>query len=34
MPEGLETKITKPEMADLIAFLSAAHRDGDGRAWA
>ena len=30
MPEGLETKITKPEMADLIAFLCAAHRDGDG----
>ncbi len=30
MPEGLETKITKPEMADLIAFLSAAHRDGEG----
>jgi putative membrane-bound dehydrogenase-like protein len=30
MPEGLEKTITKPEMADLIAFLRAAHRGGDG----
>jgi hypothetical protein len=28
MPEGLEKTITKPEMADLIAFLRAAHRGG------
>lgn len=26
MPEGLEKKISKPEMADLIAFLRASHR--------
>jgi putative heme-binding domain-containing protein len=34
MPEGLEKTITKPEMADLIAFLRAAHRGGpdDGHA--
>ncbi len=30
MPEGFEKTITKPEMADLIAFLRAAHRGGDG----
>ena len=30
MPEGLEKTITKPEMADLIAFLRAAHRGGEG----
>jgi putative heme-binding domain-containing protein len=33
MPEGVEKKITKQEMADLIGFLRAAHRagsDGEG----
>jgi putative membrane-bound dehydrogenase-like protein len=30
MPEGFEKTISKPEMADLIAFLRAEHRDGDG----
>ncbi len=30
MPEGLEKTIAKPEMADLIAFLRAAHRGGPG----
>ena len=30
MPEGFEKTITKPEMADLIAFLRAAHRGGEG----
>ena len=29
MPDGLEKRISKPEMADLIAFLCAAHRGGD-----
>jgi len=33
MPEGFEKTISKPEMADLIAFLRAAHRGGeDGEA--
>ncbi len=30
MPEGFEKTISKPEMADLIAFLRASHRGGDG----
>ena len=30
MPEGFEKTISKPEMADLLAFLRAAHRGGDG----
>ena len=30
MPEGLEKRISKAEMADLIAFVRAAHRGGDG----
>jgi putative heme-binding domain-containing protein len=30
MPEGFEKTITKPEMADLMAFLRAAHRGGAG----
>jgi putative heme-binding domain-containing protein len=30
MPEGLEKTISKPEMADLIAFLRASHR-GEGQ---
>src|SRR5262249_43311009 len=30
MPEGFEKTISKPEMADLIAFLRAAHRGDDG----
>ena len=30
MPEGLEKTISKPEMADLVAFLRAAHRSGEG----
>jgi putative heme-binding domain-containing protein len=30
MPEGFEKTISKPEMADLIAFLRAAHRGGEG----
>ena len=30
MPEGLEKAISKPEMADLVAFLRASHRAGDG----
>jgi putative heme-binding domain-containing protein len=30
MPDGFEKTISKPEMADLIAFLRAAHRAGDG----
>ena len=31
MPEGLEKTISKPEMADLIAFLRASHRgEGEG----
>ena len=29
MPEGFEKRISKPEMADLIAFVCGAHRDGD-----
>ena len=29
MPDGFEKRISKPEMADLIAFLCAAHRGGD-----
>ena len=29
MPEGLEKTISKPEMADLVAFLRASHRGGD-----
>jgi putative heme-binding domain-containing protein len=29
MPEGFEQRISKAEMADLIAFLCGAHRDGD-----
>ena len=29
MPEGFEKRISKPEMADLIAFICGAHRDGD-----
>jgi putative heme-binding domain-containing protein len=31
MPEGLEKTISQPEMADLIAFLRAAHRGGEGQ---
>jgi putative heme-binding domain-containing protein len=31
MPEGIEKTIAKPEMADLIAFLRAAHRGGEGQ---
>jgi putative heme-binding domain-containing protein len=34
MPEGLEKTISKPEMADLIAFLQGAHRGGDQEAGA
>ena len=30
MPEGFEQRISKAEMADLIAFICGAHRDGDG----
>jgi len=30
MPEGFEKTISQPEMADLIAFLRASHRGGDG----
>jgi putative heme-binding domain-containing protein len=30
MPDGFEKTISKPEMADLIAFLRAAHRGGEG----
>ncbi len=30
MPEGLEKTISKPEMADLVAFLRASHRGSDG----
>jgi hypothetical protein len=30
MPEGFEKTILKPEMADLVAFLHAAHRGGAG----
>jgi len=30
MPEGFEKTISKPEMADLVAFLQAAHRGGEG----
>ena len=30
MPEGFEKTISKPEMADLVAFLRASHRGGDG----
>jgi putative heme-binding domain-containing protein len=30
MPEGFEKTITKPEMADLLSFLRAAHRGGAG----
>jgi putative membrane-bound dehydrogenase-like protein len=30
MPEGFEKTITKPEIADLIAYLRAAHRGGPG----
>ncbi len=30
MPEGFEKTIAKPEMADLIAFLRASHRGGEG----
>ena len=29
MPEGFEKTISKPEMADLIAFLRASHRGAD-----
>ena len=29
MPEGFEKRISKPEMADLIAFICGSHRDGD-----
>jgi putative membrane-bound dehydrogenase-like protein len=29
MPEGFENRVSKPEMADLIAFICGAHRDGD-----
>ena len=29
MPEGFEKRVSKPEMADLIAFLRASHRGGD-----
>jgi putative heme-binding domain-containing protein len=29
MPEGLEKRISKSEMADLVAFLQASHRGGD-----
>jgi putative membrane-bound dehydrogenase-like protein len=29
MPEGLEKTISKPEMADLVAFLRVSHRDGE-----
>jgi hypothetical protein len=32
MPEGLEKTISKPEMADLVSFLRASHRGGDGEA--
>jgi putative heme-binding domain-containing protein len=31
MPEGFEKKISRPEMADLIAFICGAHRGGDSR---
>ncbi len=31
MPEGFEKRISKPEMADLIAYLCASHRGGDSR---
>jgi hypothetical protein len=31
MPEGIEKTTSKPEMADLIAFLRAAHRGGEGQ---
>jgi putative heme-binding domain-containing protein len=31
MPEGFEKTISEPEMADLVAFLRAAHRGGEGR---
>jgi len=30
MPEGFEKRISRPEMADLVAFLQAAHHDGEG----
>ncbi len=30
MPEGFEKTISKPEMADLLAFLRAEHHGGDG----
>ena len=30
MPEGLEKTISKSEMADLVAFLRASHRGGEG----
>ena len=30
MPEGLEKTISKQEMTDLVAFLRASHRGGDG----
>ena len=30
MPEGFEKTIARPEMADLIAFLRASHRGGEG----
>ncbi len=30
MPEGFEKTISKPDMADLLAFLRAEHRGGDG----
>lgn len=30
MPEGFEKTISKAEMADLLAFLRASHRGGDG----
>lgn len=31
MPEGFEKRVSKPEMADLIAYLCASHRGGDSR---
>ncbi len=30
MPEGFEKTISRPDMADLVAFLRAEHRGGDG----
>ena len=31
IPEGIEKTIVKPEMADLIAFLRASNRGGEGQ---